>query len=97
MPEIRNTPNTSPGTGTLCEGPRSSGRCSPAQQRGPGRHHFTARKQWSKELDIVVMECYYRSNPIDNGVPLKGYRQRIYREWLERGTFGDGTEQRICD
>ena len=43
-------------------------------------------------------ECYYRSNPIDeNGVPLKGYRQRMYREWLERRTFGDATEQRICD
>ena len=33
----------------------------------PGRHHVTARK----EVNIVVMECYYRSNPIDeNGVPL---------------------------
>ena len=45
----------------------------------------------------MVMECYYRSNPInENGVPLKGYRQRTYREWLERGPFGDATEQRIC-
>ena len=44
------------------------------------------------------MECYYRSNHIDeNGVPLKGYRQKMYREWLERGTFGDATEQKICD
>ena len=44
------------------------------------------------------MECYYRSNPIDeNGVPLKGYKQKMYREWLERGTFGDATEQKICD
>ena len=60
----------------------------------PGRHHVTARK----EVNIVVMECYYRSNPIDeNGVPLKGYRQRMYRRWLEQGPFGDGTEQRICD
>ena len=64
----------------------------------PGRHHVTARKKWSKEVNIVVMECYYRSNPInENGVPLKGYRQRTYREWLERGPFGDATEQRICD
>ena len=40
----------------------------------------------------------YRWNPIDkNGVPLKGYRQRTNRDWLERGPFGDGTEQRICD
>ena len=31
------------------------------------------------------MECYYRSNPTDeNGVPLKWYRQIMYREWLER-------------
>ena len=44
------------------------------------------------------MECYYTSNPIDeNGVPLKGCRQIIYREWLERGHFGDATEQRIFD
>ena len=46
----------------------------------------------------MVMECYYRSNPIDeNGVPLKGYRQKMYKEWLEREPFGDATEQRICD
>ena len=39
--------------------------------------------KWLKELNIVVMECYYRWNPIDeNGVPPKGYRQRMYREWL---------------
>ena len=58
MPEIRNNPNTGPGAGTLCEGPRGPRRCSPAQQRGPGRHYVTARKKWLKELDTVVMECY---------------------------------------
>ena len=36
------------GTGMSCEGP-SPGRCSPAQQRGPGRHHATARMKWNKE------------------------------------------------
>ena len=71
--------------------------CSLAQQRVPGRHHITAKKRWSKEVNIVIMECYYRSNPIEeNGVPLKGYRQIMYREWLTRGPFGDATEQRIC-
>ena len=51
-----------------------------------------------KEVNIVVMECYYRSNRIDeNGVPLDGYRQRMYREWLERGPFGDAKEQRTLD
>ena len=44
------------------------------------------------------MECFYRSNPIDeNDVPLDGFRQRMYREWLERGPFGDAKEQRIRD
>ena len=51
-----------------------------------------------KEVNMVVMECYYRSNRIDeNGVPLDGYRQRMYREWLERGPFGDAKEQRTRD
>ena len=46
----------------------------------------------------MVMECYYRANPIDeNGVLLKRYRQRMYRECLERGPFGDAAGQRICD
>ena len=98
MSEIRNNLNTGPGVGTLYEGPRSPGRCSPAQQRRRGGHHVTVRKKWSKEVNIVIMECYYRSKPIDeNGVPLKRYRQRIYREWLKQGPFGDETEQRICD
>ena len=33
---------------------------------------LTVRKKWFKELNIVVIECYYRLNPIDeNSVPLK--------------------------
>ena len=46
----------------------------------------------------MAIECYYKLNPVDgNGVPFKGYRQRIYIEWFERGPFGDATEKRICD
>ena len=91
------TDNDVNGAGTSCEGP-TSGRCPVGEQRGPGRHPITARKKWSKEVNIVVMECYFRSNPIDdNGIPIKGYRQRMFREWLERGPFIDVTEQRICD
>ena len=45
----------------------------------------------------MVMECSYRSNSIgENGVPLKGYRQRMFRKWLQRGPFGDVTVRRIC-
>ena len=64
---------------------------------GPGAGALCDSPRSSKELNIVVMECYYRSNPTDeNGVPLKGYRQRMYKEWLQRGPFRDTTEQRIC-
>ena len=45
MLEIRNNLNTGPGAGTLREGPRSPGKCSPAQQQEPDRHHVTARKK----------------------------------------------------
>ena len=49
-------------------------------------------------MNIVLMECYYKSNSIDeSGVPFKGYSQRMYKERLEPRPFGDVTEQRICD
>ena len=84
------------GTGMSCEGP-SPGRCSPAQQRGPGRHHATARMKWNKEVNKVVMECFYRSKPSDEeGKPIRGYRQRMFREWRVRGMF-ESTEQRVSD
>ena len=83
-------------TGTELEG-SSPGRCSPAQQRGPGRHPATARKKWNKEINKVVMECFYRSRPFDEeGKPIRGYRQRMFREWKEKGMF-ESTEQRLCD
>ena len=79
-------------TGTECEG-SSSGRCSTAQQRGPGRHPATARMKWDKEVNKVVMECFYRSRPFnEEGKPIRGYRQRMFREWKDRGMF-ETTEQ----
>ena len=84
------------GTGTLCEGP-SPGRCSPEQQRGPGRHQATAKRKWPRELNRVVMECYFLSNPVDeNGKPIRGYRQRMHRAWKEKGMF-EIKEQNLCD
>ena len=83
-------------TGTEREG-SSPGRCSPAQQRGPGRHPATARLKWNKEVNKTVMECFYRSRPFDEeGKPIRGYRQRMFREWKEKGMF-ESTEQRVCD
>ena len=72
------------GTGTPCEGP-SLGRCSPAQQWGPGRHRATARVKWNKEVNKVVMECFYRSKPFDEErKPIRGYRKIMFRKWRER-------------
>ena len=84
------------GTATSCKGP-SPGRCSLAQQRGPGRNPATAKMKWNKEVNKVVMECFYRSRPFDeDGKPIRGYRQRMFREWRDRGMF-ESTEQRVCD
>ena len=84
------------GAGTSSEG-SSSGRCSSGDLRGPGRYPTTARMRWNKEVNKVVMECFYRSNPFnEEGRPIRGYRQRMFREWRVRGMF-DSTEQRISD
>ena len=76
------------GTGTNSEGP-APGRSPTDLQGGPDRHQATAmRKKWTKKTNMVVMECYFQSNPVDeNGIPLRGYRRRLLREWSERGLF----------
>ena len=57
----------------------------------------TSRRRWSKEINMIIMECYFRCKPVDeNGVPVRGYRQRLYKEWQERGPF-TSMEQRIAD
>jgi len=89
-------PNDVNGAGTSCES-NSSGRCSLGEQRGPGRYPMTARMRWSKEVNKVVMECFCRSKPSDEeGRPIRGYRQRMLRQWRLRGIF-ESTEQRVCD
>ena len=71
--------------------------CFLVQQPEPGRHQVTARIKWNKEVNKVVMECFYRSKPFDEeGKPVRGYRQRMFREWRGRGLF-ESTEQRVCD
>jgi len=78
-------PNNVNGAGTSCEG-TSSGRCSSGEQQGPGRYPMTARMRWSKEVNRVMMECFYRSKPSDEeGRPIRGYRQRMFRQWRLRG------------
>ena len=53
--------------------------------------------RWSKEVNKVVIECFYRSKPFDeNERPIRGYRQRMFKEWRLRDMF-DSAEQRNCD
>ena len=59
----------------------SPGRCFLGQQREPGRHQVTARMKLNKEVRKVAMEYFYRSKPLDEeGKPVRGYRQRMFRE-----------------
>ena len=88
--------NSMNGTRTLGKG-SSSGRCFLIKQRKPGLHQVTARMKWNKEVNKIVMECFYRSKPFDEeGKPVRGYRRRMFREQGDRGLF-ESTEQRICD
>ena len=81
------------GTGTPCECPSPS-RCSPAQQWGPGCHPVTPRVKWNKELNKIVMECFYRSKSFDEEAePIREYRKRMFREWRERVMFESAEQQ----
>ena len=54
----------------------SSGRCFLVRLRGPGRHPTTVRTKWSKNVNKIVMECFFRSKASDNdSKPIRGYRQ----------------------
>ena len=96
MDYTENSNNDVNGTGTLCEG-SPSGRCYVDEQHRPGRHPATARLKWTKEINKLVMECFFLSKPFDdNGKPVRGYRQRMYRIWKEKCPF-EVTEQRLTD
>ena len=67
------------GTRPLGEG-YSPGRCFLVKQREPGRHQVTARMKWNKEVNKVVMECFYRNKSFDEErKPVRGYRRRMFR------------------
>ncbi|XP_068738998.1 uncharacterized protein [Montipora capricornis] len=78
------------GTGTLRES-ASPGKVVGEQQPTPGRHQTTARTKWSKEVNRIVMRCFYMSEPSK-----RGYRRRMLGIWKERGVF-EVSEQRLAD
>ena len=69
----------------------SPGRCTMEPQHGPGRHQATARIKWSKEVNKIVMRCFYKSEPNK-----RGYRKRMLEIWTDIGVF-EVTEQRLAD
>ena len=84
------------GLDPLVEG-STPGRCFLAQQQELGCHQMTARMKWNKEVNKVLTECFYRSKLFDKeGKPIRGYRERMCREWRDRGLF-ESTEQRVFD
>ena len=53
--------------------------------------------KWNKEVNKVVIECFYGSKPFDEeGRPVTGYRKRMFRKWRDRGLF-ESIKQRVCD
>ena len=88
------------GTGTLDGEGVAPGRLGVIDPAPAGRYPATdqqTRRRWSKQVNVVIMECYFLSKPVDeNGVPVRGYRKRMHRQWQERGMF-QLTEQRLCD
>ena len=71
--EIRN--NGENGTGLNTEG-SSFGRDNVEQQTLPNRNQRTARIKWRKEVNVVIMECYYLSKRVDgNDRLIRGHCQ----------------------
>ena len=73
--------------GPVVEG-SSPGRCTLVRQWEPGRDPTTVRTKWPKNINKIVMECFFRSKLFDDdGKLIKGYRQRMMQEWREYGDF----------
>ena len=54
------------------------GSCSVRAQADFGRRPMTVRKKWTKEVNKLVMKCFYKSYPSK-----KGYRSRMMNIWRE--------------
>ena len=91
MNQINNRENNVNGTGSNNGECVTFGSGSGGQQPDLGRHQVTARLKWSKEVNKIVMRCFYSSEPTK-----RGYRQRMLNVWKEIGVF-KLTEQRLAD
>ena len=84
------------GAGTDNSEGLAPGSCSVRTQADSGRHPMTVRNKtsrtaWSKEVNKLVMKCFYASEPSK-----RGYRKRMFAKWQEIGVF-TVSEQRLAD
>ena len=77
------------GSRPLGEG-SSSGRCFLVKQQEASYHQVAGRMKWNKEINKVVMECFYRSKPFDEEGNLS---QDTDKECLEHGEIEDCLNQ----
>ena len=91
MNQSNNRENNVNGTGSSNGEGVTFGSGSGGQQPDLGRHQATARRNWNKEVNKIVMRCFYRSEPTK-----RGYRKRVLSIWKELGVF-EISEQRLAD
>ena len=60
------------------------------EHRGPDHISASARQSWTKEVNKLLMRCFYFSEP-----KKRGYRKRMHARWREIGVF-ERSEQQIC-
>ena len=69
----------------------------PGLTAGTGRYPTAVKTNWFKNMNKIVMECFFRSKPFDGGgKQIRGYRQRMMQEWKEHRVF-EINEQRLSD
>ena len=56
-----------------------------------GNKKYMTRRTWKKEVNKLVMKCYFMSVPSK-----RGYRRRMYGIWQDIGIF-EITEQHLAD
>ena len=78
------------GTGTSSES-SSPNRVVGVQQPTPCHHQAAARLKWTKEVNRIVMRCFFKGEPSK-----RGYRKRMIGIWNEIGVF-ETSEQRLAD
>ena len=91
MNQMNSRENNVNGTGSSNGESVTFGSGSGGQQPVFRDPQVTARLKWSKEVNKIVMRCFYSSEPTK-----RGYRKRMLNVWKGIGVF-ELTEQRLAD